>query len=62
MIGGLVFFFMAGQKCHIGKIPFSESEAKWPSGTFRKSIFFNFTTFQPILFSFSVKDSTAIWR
>ena len=36
MIGGLVFF-MAGQKCHI---PFSESEAKWPSGTFRKSIFF----------------------
>ena len=39
MIGGLVFF-MASQKCHIGKIPFSESEAKRPSGTFRKSIFF----------------------
>ena len=36
----LIFIFMAGQKCHIGKIPFSESEAKWPSGTFRKSIFF----------------------
>ena len=60
MIGGLVFF-MAGQKCHIGKIPFSESEAKWPNRTFRKSIFF-FTTFQPILFSFSDKDLTAVWR
>ena len=33
-------FFMAGQKCNIGKIPFSELEAKRPSGTFRKSIFF----------------------
>ena len=36
----LIFFFYGWSKCHIGKIPFSESEAKWPSGTFRKSIFF----------------------
>ena len=48
MIGGLVFSFMAGQKCHISKIPFSQSEAKWPSGTFRKSIFF-FHCFNPFI-------------
>ena len=41
MIRGLVFF-IAGQKCHIGKIPFSELEAKSPSGTFRKSIIYFF--------------------
>ena len=50
MIGGLVFF-MAGQKCHIDKIPFSESEAKMPSGTFRKSKFF-FHPFNPFYSAF----------
>ena len=53
-IGGLVFFFfMAGQKCHISKIPFSELEAKRPSATFRKSIFFH--PFNPFYSAFLIK-------